>query len=299
MSAKVIFRVGGGRGARIVTPVVDTHQHFWNLDRTAYPWLTPDDYGPINRSFEADELAPQLDQAGVQYTVVVHAANSYEDTEYLLEVADNYDFVAGVVGWVPLLHPEEAAEALDRFKRHPKFKGVRHLIHDEPDPDWLLQDVVADGLRVLADKDVTFDVVSVLPRHLEHVPTIAERVPELKLVIDHLSKPPIKERQWEPWSPLFARAAEYPNVYAKVSGLNTAADPENWSAQDLKPYIDFAIEHFGPERLMFGSDWPVATLAGDYRKVWEETNRAISDLDDKGRGALLGGTGAAFYGLAI
>ena len=282
-----------------MTPVVDTHQHFWNLDRTAYPWLTPDEHGPIYRSFEPDELAPLLDQAGVQYTVAVQAANSYEDTEYLLEVADNRDFVAGVVGWVPLVRPEEAAEALNRFKDHPKFKGVRHLIHDEPDPDWLLQDVVAEGLRVLADKGVTFDVVSVLPRHLEHVPTIAERVPELRMVIDHLSKPPIKERQWEPWSSLFARAAEYSNVYAKVSGLNTAADLENWSSDDLKPYIDFAIERFGPERLMFGSDWPVATLAGDYRKVWEETNRAISDLGDKDREALLGGTGAAFYGLAI
>ena len=282
-----------------MTPVVDTHQHFWNLDRTAYPWLTPDKYGPIYRSFEADELAPLLDQAGVQYTVAVQAANSYEDTEYLLEVADNRDFVAGVVGWVPLLRPEEAAEALDRFKDHPKFKGVRHLIHDEPDPDWLLQDVVAEGLRVLADKGVTFDVVSVLPRHLEHVPTIAERVPELRMVIDHLSKPPIKERQWEPWSSLFARAAEYSNVYAKVSGLNTAAEPENWSSEDLKPYIDFAIERFGPERLMFGSDWPVATLAGDYQKVWEETNRAISDLDEKDREAVLGSTGATFYGLDL
>jgi len=286
-------------GRERVTPIVDTHQHFWNLNRTAYPWLTPDAYGPICRTFEPSELEPQLRQTGVQYTVVVQAANSYEDTEYLLELADNHDFVAGVVGWVPLLRPEEAAEALDQFKYYPKFKGVRHLIHDEPDPDWLLQDVVAEGLRVLADKGVTFDVVSVLPRHLEHVPTIAERVPELRMVIDHLSKPPIKEQQWEPWSSLFARAAEYSNVYAKVSGLNTAADLENWSSDDLKPYIDFAIERLGPERLMFGSDWPVATLAGDYQKVWEETNRALSDLDEKDREAVLGGTGATFYGLDL
>lgn len=276
--------------------VVDAHQHFWNLEKVEYPWLTSE-YGLIYRTFEADELAPQLEQAGVDSTVLVQAADSYEETEYILGEAEKYDFVGGVVGWVPLLRPEEAAEALDGFKRRAKFKGIRHLIHEEPDPDWLLQDVVIDGLTVLADKDVTFDVVAVLPRHLEHVPVIAERVPELRMVIDHLAKPPIKERQWEPWSSSFARAAEYPNVYAKVSGLNTAADLENWTGNDLKPYIDFALEHFGADRLMFGSDWPVAILAGDYRKVWEETNSATADLSARDRAALFGGTASTFYSL--
>lgn len=276
--------------------VVDAHQHFWNLEKVEYPWLTSE-YGPIYRTFEADELAPQLEQAEVDGTVLVQAADSYEETEYILGEAERCDFVRGVVGWVPLLRPEEAADALDGFKRHAKFKGIRHLIHEEPDPDWLLQDVVIDGLGMLADKGVTFDVVAVLPRHLEHVPAIAERVPELRMVIDHLAKPPIKERRWEPWSSLFARAAEYPNVYAKVSGLNTAADLENWDGEDLRPYIDFALEHFGADRLMFGSDWPVAILAGDYLKVWEETNKATVDLGDRDREALFGGTASAFYGL--
>jgi L-fuconolactonase len=177
--------------------IVDAHQHFWNLEKVEYPWLTPD-HGPIYRTFEAEELAPQLKEVGVDKTVLVQAADSYEDTEYMLGVADEHDFVAGVVGWVPLPRPEEAAEALDRFQRHPNFKGVRHLIHEEPDPDWLVQDTVVEGLMMLADREVPFDVVAVLPRHLEHVPTIAERVPELRMVVDHLAKPPIKERQWEP-----------------------------------------------------------------------------------------------------
>ncbi len=281
-----------------MTAVVDAHQHFWNLHRVNYPWLTPE-YGPLYRTYEADELAPQLKRAGIDGTVLVQSADSYEDTEYMLEVADRYRFIAGVVGWVPLLRPDEAAATLDGFKRHPRFKGIRHLIHVEPDPDWLLQPAVIEGLAILAEKGMTFDVVAVLPRHLEHVPVIAERVPQLKIVIDHLAKPPIKEKGWEPWASLLARAARHPNVYAKVSGLNTAADPDHWTAEDLKPYVDHAVQHFGANRLMFGGDWPVAVLAGDYQKVWEETNRAVAHLDKRDREAVLGGTAVSFYGLEL
>lgn len=276
--------------------VIDAHQHLWNLERVDYPWLVPE-YGPLYRTYEYPELEPQLREAGVERTVLVQAADSYEDTEYMLEVADQWAYVAGVVGWVPLLRPDDAAQALDRFRRHTKFRGIRHLIHEEKDPDWLLQDMVTEGFRVLADRGMTFDVVAVLPRHLEHVPVIAERVPELRMVIDHLAKPPIKEKGWEPWASLIARAAEHPTVYAKVSGLNTAADWENWSADDRKPYINHALEAFGPERLMFGGDWPVAVLAGDYQKVWEETNQAITDLGEAERSMILGGTAIEFYGL--
>lgn len=276
--------------------VIDAHQHFWNLERVQYPWLVPD-YGPLFRSYEYPELEPRLREIGVDGTILVHAADSYEDTQYMLEVADEWPYAVGVVGWVPLLRPEEVAEALDRFGRQPKFRGIRHLIHEEPDPDWLLQDLVAESLQLLAEHGLTFDVVAVLPRHLEHVPVIAEEVPGLRMVIDHLAKPPIKEKGWEPWASLISRAAEYPRVYAKVSGLNTAADWESWSAEDLKPYVEHALEHFGANRLMFGSDWPVALLAGDYRKVWEETNKAIGHLTPNEQALILGETALEFYGL--
>ncbi|GAB2950163.1 amidohydrolase family protein [Nonomuraea fastidiosa] len=276
--------------------VIDAHQHFWNLETGSYPWLTPES-GPIFRTFEPPELLPQLTAAGVDRTVLVQAMDSYEDTGAMLAQADAYDVIGAVVGWVPLLRPEEAAEALERYRRHPKFAGVRHLIHDEPDPDWVLQEPVIEGLKLLAAAGVPFDVVAVLPRHLEHVPVLAERVPGLRMVIDHLAKPPIKEKGWEPWASLLARAAECPDVYAKVSGLNTAADAETWTGEDLRPYVEHAIELFGPERLMFGSDWPVATLAGDYAKVWRETLVALSGLDEAGRAQVLGGTAARFYGM--
>ncbi|MEV0164771.1 amidohydrolase family protein [Nonomuraea fuscirosea] len=273
--------------------VVDAHQHFWNLETGSYPWLTPES-GPIFRTFEPEELLPQLAAAGVDRTVLVQSMDSSADTGAMLAQADAYDVVGAVVGWVPLTRPEEAAGALERYRRHPKFAGIRHLIHDEPDPDWLLQDTVIEGLRLLAAADLPFDVVAVLPRHLEHVPVLAERVPGLRMVIDHLARPPIREKGWEPWASLLARAAACPGVYAKVSGLNTAAAPD-WTGEDLRPYVEHAVELFGPDRLMFGSDWPVATLAGDYARVWRETRAALSGLDEAGKAQVLGGTATRFY----
>ncbi len=279
-------------------PVVDAHQHFWNLRTGSYPWLTPE-AGPIYRTFEPEELVPQLAAAGIDRTVLVQAMDSYADTDAMLAQADEHDFIAAVVGWVPLNRPAEAAQALERYGRHPKFAGVRHLIHDDPDPDWVIQDSVIEGLGLLAEAGLPFDVVAVLPRHLEHVPVLAERVPGLRMVIDHLAKPPIKEKGWEPWASLIAAAAECPGVYAKVSGLNTAADAETWTAGDLRPYVDHAIETFGPDRLMFGSDWPVAVLAGDYAKVWRETGALLAELSDDDRSAVLGGTAARFYRIEV
>lgn len=275
--------------------VVDAHQHFWNLETGSYPWLTPES-GPIFRTFEPEELIPQLAAAGVERTVLVQSMDSYADTDAMLAQADAHDFIGAVVGWVPLDRPEEAAGALERYRWHPRFAGVRHLIHDDPDPDWVVRDAVIEGLRLLAAAEVPFDVVAVLPRHLEHVPALAERVPGLRMVIDHLAKPPIKDRGWEPWASLLARAAECPGVYAKVSGLNTAAS-EGWTGEELRPYVEHAVELFGPGRLMFGSDWPVATLAGDYAKVWRETRVALSGLGEAERAMVLGGTAAHFYGI--
>jgi L-fuconolactonase len=277
-------------------PVIDAHQHFWNLERVSYPWLTPD-LAQIYRNFEPPDLEPLLRAAGVDGTVVVQAADSYADTDAMLARADAHPWLAAVVGWVPLNRPDEAAAAVGRYRAHPAFAGVRHLIHDDPDPDWVVQDSVIESLGILAAAELTFDLVGVLPRHLEHVVTLAERVPGLRIVIDHLNKPLIREKGWEPWATLLARAAECPTVYAKVSGLNTAADPEHWTAADLRPYVQHAIEVFGPRRLMFGSDWPVANLAGDYAKVWRETNAVLADLrlPEPDRAAILGETAGDFY----
>lgn len=274
---------------------IDTHQHFWNLAEVDYPWLTPES-GSIYRTFTPEELEPQLKAAGIAQTVLVQSANSYADTDSMLRLADRYEWIGAVIGWVPLWEPEEAARALEGYERHPCFRGVRHLIHNEPDPDWVIQDRVIEGLRLLEAHHLIFEVVAVFPNHLKHVPLLAEHLPQLQLVIDHLAKPPIREKLWEPWASQLAAAASYPNVYAKISGLNTAAGPQ-WSAADLQPYIDFAIQCFGPERLMFGSDWPVCTLAGDYAQVWQETRRALARYSQAEQEAILSTTALRLYRL--
>jgi L-fuconolactonase len=278
--------------------IVDSHQHFWDLAQVEYPWLVPD-YGPIYRSFGPAELAPQLTAAGIDQTVLVQAANSFEDTEAMLAQAEAYDWIGAVVGWVPLEDAGQAGLALDRFSGERHFKGVRHLNHEEADPDWLVRPGVLDGLRVLEERGLTFDVISVHPLHLGHVPTLARTCPKLPIVIDHLAKPPIVSGEYDAWKDDLRAAAEHPNVSAKVSGLNTAADWEAWTGADLVESIGFALEVFGAERLMFGSDWPVAILAGDYAKVWRETNAALDELGvtEADRAAILGGTATAFYSL--
>lgn len=279
---------------------LDTHQHFWHLDKVEYPWLVPA-YGPIYANFESPDLAPQLAEVGMQKTVIVQAADSYEDTDYMLATAAANDWVAGVVGWLPLLDPAEMARKIDEdYGNNDYFRGIRHLIHEIADPDWVTQDRVIEGLQVLADRGLTFDVVAVFPNHLEHVPTLSERVPNLKMVIDHLAKPPQDAGDSRVWREQMAAAAENPNVHAKVSGLNTAtADLENWTWEDIKPWVDTALEIFGADRLMFGSDWPVAVLGGTYKKVHDETVKALADLSDDERAAIWGRTGNAFYGLGL
>ncbi len=280
-------------------PRVDAHQHFWSLRDGDYPWLTHSRYAPIHRDFEPGDLKPLLRGAGIAHTITVQAANSYTDTDAMLARADRHPWIAGVTGWVPLLEPGEAARALARYCLHPAFRGVRHLVHDEPDPDWLLRAPVRQSLALLAERGIVFEIPAVFPRHLVHVPGLAEELPGLKIVIDHLGKPPIAAGELEPWATQLAAAAAQANVYAKVSGLNTAADPEHWSADDLRPFVDVALERFGPERLMFGSDWPVCLMAGDYERVWSETLRVLDGAPGATRDAVLGETAAALYGLAL
>ncbi len=279
--------------------IIDSHQHFWDLERVEYPWLVPA-YGPIYRSFHPDELRPQLTAAGIDRTVLVQSANSFADTDAMLAQAAVEPWIGAVVGWVPLEDAAAAASALDdRYLAHPSYRGVRHLNHNEPDPDWLVRPAVIAGLRELETRRLVFEVVAVYPLHLGHVPRLADECPDLRIVIDHLAKPPIASGDLSAWKRDIAAAAERPNVFAKVSGLNTAADWATWSAEDLVEPIGHAIEVFGSDRLMAGSDWPVAILAGDYQRVWSETERALTLLgvSDTERAAILGGTAAAVYAI--
>lgn len=278
--------------------IIDAHQHVWDPTRARYDWLT-DELAPINRTIGFDELLPSLRRAGVQATVLVQSADNDEDTELMLETAAAHPEIAAIVVYVPLDRPEEAAGRLAQLRRNPLVVGVRNLIHDIPDPDWLLRPEVDEGLGVLEDAGVTFDLVSVLPRHLELVPILVKRHPRLKIVIDHLSKPPIGLPEREPWWQLIARAAEAPLVHAKVSGLYSAtAQSSSWTPDAVRPYFDRALEVFGADRLMYGGDWPISVLSGGYDRVWDGLSVLFSELDAHDRQAVLGGTAERFYGIS-
>jgi len=280
-------------------PIIDTHQHLWDLDRVAYPWLVPD-FGPLARTYVAAELEPQLAPAGVTHTVLVQSANSYADTAYMLEQASIHPWMIGVVGWVPLLYPDVAGRAIERFRQYPLFKGIRHLIHNEADPKWLLQDRVTESLKLLAAAGLTFDVVATVHEHMACLPLVGERVPELKMVIDHLGQPPIGTRAQGQWGEDMRIAAENPNVHAKISGLGTASGMfETWSAADVQPYVDFTLDTFGPDRCMAGGDWPVCVLAGGYVKAWTIYREALGRYPADVQERVLAGVAARCYNLTI
>jgi L-fuconolactonase len=203
-----------------------------------------------------------------------------------------------VVGYVPLERPAVAAERLADLQARDRFVGIRNLIHDQPDPDWLVRPDVAEGLALLEQANVPFDLVAVLPRHLEHVDYLSRRFPALPIVIDHLAKPPIKSPSAGAWESLMRRAAAHPQVYAKVSGLYPASGPwADHTVDDLRRWVDVALEAFGPDRLMVGSDWPVSVLAGGYDRVWSELVELVRSYGDDVSYRMLGGTAVAFYGL--
>src|SRR5262245_29118618 len=287
-----------------MTIMVDAHQHFWHYGTYQTSWMDVPPYAgdpvitPIRRTFEPHDLWPEIQAVGVHATITVEAADAVEENEALLTQAQTHNWIAGVVGWIPLERPDEAARMLEALTRTPKFVGVRHLVNVEPDPDWILRENVLEGLKIVAGHGLVFDYVGILPRHLEHVPLLAERIPDLRIVIDHLGKPPITSRRFEPWGRLLRYAAQAPNVCAKLSGLD-AGEGDCWSAAELAPYVRHALELFGPKRLMLGSDWPVAVVRGGYAKVWRETRAAFPELSQDEWNHVLGETAIRVYRLPI
>lgn len=276
--------------------VVDAHQHFWDPARVSYPWLASA-YPELDRHLGFEDLAPHLHASGVDATVLVQSEDDPADNELMIDIGSLHSEIAGIVAWAPLDEPSALDAALSRLRATGKLVGVRVLIHNRPDPDWLLRQDVQEGLGVIEQQALTFDVVAVLARHLEHVPVIAERHSDLRLVIDHLAKPPIG-CDLTTWSELLARAAACPNVFAKVSGLYPVqGDRYPWTVDDLRPAFAIALEAFGVDRLMFGSDWPICEVAGGYRRVMRALLELASDLTDDERTALRGATAIRCYGL--
>lgn len=259
-----------------VTFRVDAHLHLWNLDSGGYGWLGPQ-HGPLHRSFSAEEAGRELASSGVDRAILVQADDTLADTRAMLEAARANDWIAGVVGWVRLDAPEEAAHQLDDWLREPGFCGVRHLVHDDPRDDFLELPAVRESLKGVAEAGIAFDVPDAWPRHLSAAIDLAVAFPELTVVIDHLGKPPLGRPEESSWRAELARCAALPNTVAKVSGLRLPRVP--YTADALRPAWEAALEIFGPRRLMYGGDWPVSTLGGSYSETLAVLGELIGELD--------------------
>jgi len=270
---------------------IDAHQHFWRIGRGDYFWMRPDvevlyrDYGP-------EDFHPLLARHGIDRTILVQAAPTVAETEFMLETAEAASFVAGVVGWVEFADPD-AARTMERLAANPLIVGFRPMVQDIADDDWLVRPDLASAFRALVEQRLVFDAL-VLPRHLSRTLVVADRYPDLSIVIDHGAKPFIREGLLDPWRADMAALAARPNIVCKLSGLVTEARAD-WTVEDLRPYVDHLLHVFGPERLLWGSDWPVVNLAGGYDRWREATRELIASLSDTEKDAVLGGNAARIY----
>lgn len=275
---------------------IDAHQHFWHPGRGDYGWMPKDD-PVLSRPYAPAELWPQLQAAGVEGTVLVQAAPSVAETEYMLGIADATPWVLGVVGWVDFETPSDLAQ-LKRLAGHPKFKGVRPMIQDLPDDAWMLREDVQWAFRAICDLGLRFDALG-FPRHLAHFLTILKRYPTMQVVVDHCMKPQIREKSdshFRFWAEGMSRIADETSAVVKFSALITEADAD-WSVEDLRPYVDHVFAAFGPERVMWGSDWPVCRLRGEYADWRAAALELTSGLSEVDRALVYGGTAAGFYGI--
>ena len=260
-------------------PVVDAHQHFWDPGRFDYFWMTGEETAPLRRPYGPDDLEPLLAEAGVDATVLVQALRSVAETRWFLETAAATPFVAGVVGWVDLLDPR-VGDTLAELKAQPDGRllvGIRHMVQDEPDREWLLQPAVKRGLGAVAEADLVYDLL-LKPPQIAAATRLCAELPEVRFVVDHLAKPPIASGEIGPWADLMAPFAGMPHVSCKLSGMVTEANWASWTPADLAPYVGTVVELFGEDRLLFGSDWPVCTLAAGYAQVKGALEAALENV---------------------
>lgn len=292
--------------------IVDSHHHFWDLSRFDYYWMPP---GPnvLRRNYLPDDMKPLLERTGVSRTVLVQAHLSVDEARFLLDIAEGSDFVAGVVAWVDLTS-RNVGNVLDELVRHHPLStrmergtggevssplvGIRHQVEDDPDEAWLSRPTAIRGLKEVAARGLTYDLL-VRPQHLKYVPPLAEKVPGLRMVVDHIAKPPIATGEMEPWATDIAAVAAIPSIYCKVSGMVTEADHTRWKVEDLKPYVARVVELFGFDRLMWGSDWPVCLLAASYERVLSSTLEALGPISQDDMAKFLGRNAKEFYRLKL
>ena len=257
--------------------------------------MGPDSPLRVNRL--PSELRSLMGVANVEYTMLIQAHSSTEETRWLLEIANEQNFVLGVTGWVDLTDPK-VGNVLDHLQENKYLKGVRHIWEDESDPSWLLTSGAVEGLKEVQRRDLIYEFL-VRPPNLKYIPRIMEQVPDLRAVLDHIAKPAISEKKREPWLSDLGEAAKCGDLFCKISGMVTEADHLNWSVDELKPYVDDVLGLFDHDRLMFGTDWPVCTLAASYESVVQATKALLNDVSERGKASIFRDTAIDFYRLDV
>ncbi len=276
--------------------VIDSHQHFWKFGNRVHKF-PPAVGARLDRNFTPDDLRPQLKAAGVDATILVQSLNDLDETREFLGLSRTVDYVAGVVGWVPLIDPPACVAALDELRSLGRLVGIRPLIAYESDPEWLLQPAVRQSLELVAKAGLVFEAIPVNERQFESVLTVARDMPQLTVVLDHLGNPPVPEKGWEPWATFVKRAAALPNTSVKLSAGLALVVRWRWSTAEIRRYADHVLQSFGAERVMAGSNWPVVVLGGTFGEVWHGITDLITSMSPGGREAVLGGTAQRIYGL--
>ncbi|WP_343745205.1 amidohydrolase family protein [Chitinophaga sp.] len=274
--------------------VIDAHQHFWQYDPVRDAWID-DSMQVIRRDFFPEHLEPILASNGVHGCVAVQADQSENETAFLLDLADKHPFIKGVVGWTDLRSPN-VRERLAAYTAHPKLKGFRHIVQGEPDNNFLLGEAFCNGIAALAEFGFTYDIL-VYPKQLAATAAFVEKFPDHRFAIDHVAKPDFKTGALDEWAAYMRRIAKAPNVYCKLSGLVTEADWQHWQQEHFEPFLDVVLECFGPNRLMFGSDWPVCLLAAEYAQVKNIIVSYIGKLSTAEQNNIMGGNAISFYHL--
>lgn len=273
---------------------IDVHHHFWKYDPVEYDWIT-DDMKVIRRSFLPADLDTEIKRSGIDGVISVQARQTVGETKWLLDLAQQHEFIRGVVGWVPLTDPK-VHTVLDQFTGNKRLKAVRHVIQGEPDEHYILRDDFNAGIRVLQHYGLAYDVL-VFERHLPQTIQFVDRHPNQVFIVDHLAKPRVRDGAISPWRENIRELAKRSHVYCKISGLVTEADYQKWTEDALKPYIESVLEAFGPQRVMFGSDWPVCLVACQYAQWVEIVKRAIDSLSPDEQARVMGGTAIEAYRL--
>ena len=280
--------------------IIDSHHHFWDPKGREYPWMQGDILDPIRRRFDQDDFEPLLKQHGIDGTVIVQTVSDIEETAEFLEIADSWTRIKGVVGWVDLTSKDVVAQ-IDRLKHSQggkKLVGIRHQVHDEPNLDWLLRPDVQNGIAECHKAGLVYDLLLKEP-HMPAAIACVDKLPNVRFVVDHISKPRIVSAEMEPWYDLIGQLAKRPNVYCKISGMVTEANWDKWTIEDFQPYFNRVLDIFGANRLMYGSDWPVCVIAGGYSKIINLAKTLASGLSEEEKNSLFGKTAIDAYRLSV